>query len=40
MEKENVREARVEIQLPESYPLGNKKFWDFKTFPKVQKAWS
>lgn len=26
--------------MPEAYPVGNKKFWDFKTFPRVQKAWS
>jgi len=39
MEKENVRESRDSIDLPTLGPLGDKKFWDFKVFPKAYKNW-
>jgi hypothetical protein len=40
MEKENIREDREMAEIPTLGPLGSKKFWDFKTFPKIKKGWS
>ena len=35
MEKQNIREERESVDIPTLGPLGDKKFWDFKVFPKV-----
>lgn len=35
MEKENIREERESVEIPTLGPLGDKKFWDFKVFPKL-----
>jgi hypothetical protein len=35
----NNRDLREAFEIPELAPLGSKKFWDFKVFPKVLKNW-
>lgn len=34
------REEREVVEIPVLGPLGDKKFWDFKTFPRISKNWS
>jgi hypothetical protein len=38
--QENVREDRDSVDFPVFEPFGDKKFWDFKMFPRIQKNWS
>lgn len=33
----NNRNERDSLEIPEIYPLGNKKFWDFTIFPRAYK---
>jgi len=33
----NKRKERNQLEIPEIYPLGSKKFWDFTVFPRVYK---
>ena len=33
----NKRNERDSFEIPEIYPLGSKKFWDFKVFPRAYK---
>jgi len=40
MKEENKREEREMVELSTLGPLGDKKFWDFKIFPKAYKNWS
>ena len=40
MEGENLRYERDVVSLPTLGPLGDKKFWDFNTFPKAYKGWT
>jgi hypothetical protein len=39
MREENNRSLRPEFEIPVLKPFGDKKFWDFKVFPKVIKNW-
>jgi hypothetical protein len=39
MKEENKREEREGVELPTLGPFGDKKFWDFKIFPKAYKGW-
>ena len=33
----NKRNERNSMEIPEIYPLGSKKFWDFTIFPRAYK---